>query len=80
MNAAVVNLKAERLNRGLRQIDLAELLHVDRDTVRRIEAGSRPSAPTAKAYADWLDCKVTDIWPVDEVPVETQSEAEQDEA
>lgn len=59
-----VNLKAERLNRGLSRADFGRRIGISRETVRLIEAGSQPQAATAKKIADFYDCQVTDIWPV----------------
>ena len=62
-----VNLKAERLNRGLTTREVAEKVEVTSATIERIEAGtSSPRPGTAKKLADLYGHKVTDIWPVDE--------------
>lgn len=65
MNA--VNLKAERLNRGLTTREVAEKVKVTSATIERIESGtSLPRPGTAKRLADLYGYKVTDIWPVEE--------------
>lgn len=62
-----MNLKAERLNRGLSRDDLAAEVGMSRETVRQMEEfGIRPRAAAAKRVADFYGCLVTDIWPVDD--------------
>lgn len=62
----MVNLKAERLNRGLTREALAKELDVSTETVRNIESRrTTPRVQTAKAIADLYGHEVTDIWPVD---------------
>lgn len=61
----MVNLMAERLNRGLTREALAKELGVSTETVRNIESRrTTPRVKTAKAIADLYECEVTDIWPV----------------
>ncbi len=67
--AALFNLRAERMNRGLTVAALAERLDVSRHTIMRIEQGAKPNAPVALKIAKWLSAdgdpvKVTDLWPV----------------
>lgn len=62
----MVNLMAERLNRGLTREALAKKLDVSTETVRNIESRrTTPRVKTAKAIADLYGCEVTDIWPVE---------------
>lgn len=64
-----VDLKAERLNRGLSLDALSEKTGIPKSTLARIEnSGSLPSARTGFAIAEFYGCKVTDIWPVDREP------------
>ncbi len=63
----MVNLKAERVNRGLTTAEVAEKVGVSRQAI--LNAENRQTVPrpeTAKAIADLYGCKVTDIWPVGE--------------
>lgn len=63
----MVNLKAERLNRGWTTEGLAKELDVSSETVRNIEARrTMPRVKTAKAIADLYEYDVTDIWPVED--------------
>lgn len=61
-----MNLKAERMNRGLSRAEFGKRIGISRESVRLIEAGAVPRAGTAKAIADFFGCQVTDIWPVDD--------------
>lgn len=66
--ATVVDLKAERLNRGLSLVDAATEMEVDRDAIRRAEEGiGRPHPRNALKIADYYGYRVTDIWPVEPV-------------
>lgn len=60
-----MNLKAERLNRGLSVNDAAEVIGVPPHVVRTAESGVQPRPETAKRFADFYGCRVTDIWPVE---------------
>ncbi len=62
-----VDLRAERLNRGLSLAALAEQTGVPKSTLARVESGQAEPVPETKlALADFYGYKVTDIWPVDE--------------
>jgi transcriptional regulator with XRE-family HTH domain len=62
-----VDLKAERLNRGLSLDALAEATGVPKSTLARAEnGGPQPKASNAYALADFYGYKVTDIWPLDQ--------------
>lgn len=61
-----VNLKAERLNRGLSLDALAAKTGVPKSTLARAEKGGpQPKASNAFAIADFYGYKVTEIWPVE---------------
>lgn len=61
-----MNLRAERLNRGLTVAAAALQIGVSRGTLQKAEAGLMPSAPLAKKIADFYGAKVTEIWPLEE--------------
>lgn len=61
-----VNLKAERINRGLSVKALAEILGVSRDTIERAERGESLHPSNAFKVADFYGFKVTDVWPLDD--------------
>ena len=60
------NIEAARVNRGLSRRDLAEELGVGQETVRLIENGHRPSPRIGKKFADFFECSVTDLWPIEQ--------------
>lgn len=60
-----MNLRAERLNRGLSEVAAAAAIGIARGTLKNAEAGGpMPQAAKAKAIADFYGVRVTDIWPV----------------
>jgi transcriptional regulator with XRE-family HTH domain len=62
-----VDLKAERLNRGLSLDALAAETGVPKSTLARAEnGGPQPTASNAFAIADFYGFKVTEIWPLPE--------------
>ncbi len=64
----MVNLTAERLNRGLRLPTAAKMIGVPYHVLQNAELGrSRPREESAKLIADFYGVAVTDIWPVDPV-------------
>jgi transcriptional regulator with XRE-family HTH domain len=64
-----IDLKSERLNRGLSLDALAEKTGVPKSTLARAENdGPQPTASNAFAIADFYGYKVTEIWPVDRQP------------
>jgi len=73
------NLKTIRKNKGFTQEDLANRLHVTRQTISKWEKGySVPDADMLSKLADELDVSVSDLLGKDEIPVEeTDSLAEQ---
>lgn len=61
-----VNLKAERLNRGLSAQGVADKIGVQKNVLLNAESGaSVPRPATALKIADFYGYRVTDIWPVD---------------
>jgi transcriptional regulator with XRE-family HTH domain len=67
------SIKEARLNRGLTLRALAEEAGVSLGAAARAEAGKAVNPENAKALADYFDCKVTDIWPVE--PAEAKASA-----
>jgi transcriptional regulator with XRE-family HTH domain len=63
-----VNLKAERLNRGLTTRQAAAAMGVTQAILMRAEDGLGVRPAHAKKIADYFEVRVTDIWPVDGEP------------
>lgn len=63
-----INLKQERLNRGLTVAGLAQEIGISPSALQRAEAGRSVHPANAKSIADYFEMKVTDIWPLDEEP------------
>lgn len=63
---SAVNLRAERVNRGLSLADAEEEIGVPKHVLQGAENGSSPRPATALKIAQFYGYKVTDIWPVDE--------------
>lgn len=61
-----INLRAERLNRGLSLRQAAEAMGVPEQSIRRAEGGEGLTPGNAFKIARFYGYKVTDIWPVDE--------------
>lgn len=62
-----MNLRAERVNRGLSQAAAAKQMGIDVDALARAERGNTcPHPRNAKAIADFYGYKVTDIWPLED--------------
>lgn len=60
-----VNLKAERLNRGLSLTGAADAAQVPLNVLARAEAGDgKPHPSNALKIADFYGHKVTEIWPL----------------
>ncbi len=55
------NIKFERTQRGLTQMQLAERVGIDEKTVSRHERGHHISLQNAYQYAEALGCNVADI-------------------
>jgi transcriptional regulator with XRE-family HTH domain len=60
-----MNLRAERLNKGLNSREAAEQIGVSQAILLRAEDGLGVRPRHAKAIADFYGCRVTDIWPVE---------------
>lgn len=60
-----MNLKAERLNRGLSVNDAAAAIDVPSHVLRYAELGNQPRPENAKRIADFYGVRVTDIWPAE---------------
>jgi transcriptional regulator with XRE-family HTH domain len=60
-----VDLKAERLNRGLSLDALAAAVEVPKSTLARMEHGVIPRPAVRLKVADFYGKSVTDIWPID---------------
>jgi transcriptional regulator with XRE-family HTH domain len=60
----VIDLRAERINRGKSQREMADACGVTRRVIQRAERGSRPDPANALKIAQFLQRQVTDIWPL----------------
>ncbi|WP_440200478.1 helix-turn-helix transcriptional regulator [Bifidobacterium sp.] len=61
------SLKFKRMERGLKQADLADLVNVRRETIGRLEQGQYcPSLRLAMDLAKALDTKVEDLFSFDD--------------
>lgn len=70
-----MNLRAERLNRGLSVIAFAAACDVPEHVIRHAEKGNVPSPPNALKIATFLEAAVTDVWPLEDAigrPVEEE--------
>lgn len=64
--SAVIDLRAERVNRGLTQAEAARKMNVDTDALARAERGvAQPHPRNALRIASFYGYKVTDLWPLD---------------
>lgn len=61
-----MNLRVERLNRGLTAKDCAAEIGVPDYVLRYAEEGGRPRPAAAKLIADYFGIRVTDQWPVEQ--------------
>lgn len=59
------SLRRERFDRGVSLVALESITGVSRSTLIRVEQGAVPTAPVAKAIADWLGAKPSELWPED---------------
>lgn len=56
------NLKRIRTEKGITQTELAKKAVLDQSTIARFEQGRKqPTLPTAKAIADALECKFSEL-------------------
>jgi transcriptional regulator with XRE-family HTH domain len=60
-----MDLRAERLNRGLTLEEMAERVGVTRRVLQAAEGGQQPRPGNALKIADFLGCQVTDVWPIE---------------
>lgn len=61
---APINLRAERLNRGLSLRQAADAMDVPEQSIRRAESGEGLTPQNAFKVATFYGYKVTDLWPV----------------
>ncbi len=64
----MIDLRVERLNRGLSVEQFAKELDVAPHVLRHAEEGGRPRPASALKIASFYGYQVTDIWPVDREP------------
>lgn len=57
----LLDLEAERVNRGHSQRGLAAHIGISANTYRRLEGGERVHPAVAKKVADYFGVKVTDL-------------------
>lgn len=62
----LVDLRSERLNRGLTVAQMAERAGVTKRVLQNAERGTTPHPANALKIATFLERQVTDIWPVHE--------------
>lgn len=63
----MINLRAERINRGLSLDDLAERTGVAKSTLARVERReSIPSPRVQYAIATHFGLRPTDVWPLEQ--------------
>lgn len=71
----MIDLRAERLNRGMSQREFAKAAGVTQRVLQRAESrASKPHPASALKIADYLGVNVTDIWPA-AAPSETEAAA-----
>lgn len=64
-----VNIRAERINRGLTIKQAADAMGLrDFKALARAESGSRPHPLNALKIASFYGYQVTDVWPLDREP------------
>lgn len=61
-----INLRAERMNRGLSAAVAAGEMGIEKQTLLNAETGTSPRPENAKKIADFYGYRVTDIWPITE--------------
>lgn len=61
-----IDLRSERLNRGLSLDALSNEVGVPKSTLARIEQGVTPRPLVQFKVASYYGYRVTDVWPVDE--------------
>lgn len=70
MPRATIDLRAERLNRGLSLRQAAEAMDVPEQSIRRVESDLGVTPRNAFKIASFYGYRVTDVWPMndDRVP------------
>jgi transcriptional regulator with XRE-family HTH domain len=58
-------IRSRRLDKGLSIRKAAKAIGVTADILLRAENGATPRPEAAKKIADFCECSVTDIWPVE---------------
>lgn len=67
----IVNLRAERLNRGLTLEQVAQRIGISATALSMLERGkNRPSPGVGFRLAAEYGYRVTDVWPSDDEPTE----------
>jgi transcriptional regulator with XRE-family HTH domain len=61
-----IDLRAERLNRGLSLRQAADKIDVPEQSIRRAEQGLGVTPANAFKIASFYGYKVTDLWPLDD--------------
>lgn len=61
MTFATFDLRSARVNRGLSRRELATLVGLGRETIRRLERGERVHPASAKKVADFFGVQATDV-------------------
>lgn len=60
----MVDLRRERIDRGLSLDQLSEQCGVPKNTLSRVEHGAEPVPATKLKIANFYGCRASDIWPV----------------
>lgn len=61
----MIDLRKERVDRGLSLTQLSEEIGVPRNTIARVERGTEPVPETKLKIATFFGYKPSDLWPVD---------------
>ena len=61
----MIDLRKERLDRGLTLDQLSEEIKVPKNTIARVERGTEPVPKTKLRIASFYGLKPSDIWPVE---------------
>lgn len=62
----MIDLRKERLDRGLSLDQLSEEIAVPKNTIARVERGTEPVPQTKLKIATFYGLKPSDIWPVED--------------
>lgn len=66
MNHRPIDIRVERLRRGLSRAKLAETIGVSEDVIRGAEEGRRPRPDHAVKIADFFNIDVLVQWPIED--------------